>query len=96
MQIELSCTVNGVPRKASVYPMARLLDVLREQMRLTPTKRPSGKTSPAERLIAPTRNPVHILYCRPQAYPSPQSQLKIKNSKFPTPLRPIPQLKIKN
>ena len=35
MRIELSCTVNGVPRKASVYPMARLLAVLREQMRLT-------------------------------------------------------------
>ena len=29
MRIELSCTVNGVPRKASVYPMTRLLDVLR-------------------------------------------------------------------
>ena len=30
MRIELSCVVNGVPRKAQVYPMARLLDVLRE------------------------------------------------------------------
>jgi len=35
MQIELSCTVNGVQREASVYPMARLLDVLRDEMQLT-------------------------------------------------------------
>ncbi len=43
MRIELSCTVNGVPRKASVYPMARLLDVLRDQMRLTGTKEGCGE-----------------------------------------------------
>ena len=43
MCIELSCTVNGVPRKASVYPMARLLDVLRDQMRLTGTKEGCGE-----------------------------------------------------
>jgi carbon-monoxide dehydrogenase small subunit len=43
MPIELSCTVNGVPRKASVYPMARLLDVLREQMQLTGTKEGCGE-----------------------------------------------------
>ena len=43
MRIELSCTVNGVPRKASVYPMARLLDVLREQMQLTGTKEGCGE-----------------------------------------------------
>jgi len=43
MRIELSCTVNGVPRKASVYPMARLLDVLREDMRLTGTKEGCGE-----------------------------------------------------
>jgi len=43
MRIELSCTVNGVPRKASVYPMARLLDVLRDQMRLTGTKEGCGR-----------------------------------------------------
>ncbi len=43
MRIELRCTVNGVPRKASVYPMARLLDVLRDQMRLTGTKEGCGE-----------------------------------------------------
>ena len=43
MQIELSCTVNGVPRKASVYPMARLLDVLRDEMQLTGTKEGCGE-----------------------------------------------------
>ena len=43
MRIELSCTVNGVPRKASVYPMARLLDVLRDHMRLTGTKEGCGE-----------------------------------------------------
>ena len=43
MQMELSCTVNGVQRKASVYPMARLLDVLRDQMQLTGTKEGCGE-----------------------------------------------------
>ena len=43
MRIELSCTVNGVPRKASVYPMTRLLDVLRDQMSLTGTKEGCGE-----------------------------------------------------
>ena len=43
MRIELSCTVNGAPRKASVYPMARMLDVLRDQMRLTGTKEGCGE-----------------------------------------------------
>jgi aerobic carbon-monoxide dehydrogenase small subunit len=43
MRIELHCTVNGVPRQASVYPMARLLDVLRDQMRLTGTKEGCGE-----------------------------------------------------
>jgi carbon-monoxide dehydrogenase small subunit len=43
MQVELSCTVNGAARKAKVYPMARLLDVLREQMRLTGTKEGCGE-----------------------------------------------------
>ena len=43
MRIELSCTVNGVPRKAQVYPMARLLDVLREELRLTGTKEGCGE-----------------------------------------------------
>ncbi|HTM50960.1 MAG TPA: (2Fe-2S)-binding protein [Bryobacteraceae bacterium] len=43
MRIELSCTVNGTPRKVSVYPMARLLDVLREQMALTGAKEGCGE-----------------------------------------------------
>jgi aerobic carbon-monoxide dehydrogenase small subunit len=43
VRIELSCTVNGKPRKASVYPMTRLLDVLREEMRLTGTKEGCGE-----------------------------------------------------
>jgi len=43
MRIELSCIVNGVARKAQVYPMARLLDVLREEMRLTGTKEGCGE-----------------------------------------------------
>jgi carbon-monoxide dehydrogenase small subunit len=41
--IELSCTVNGVPRTAHAYPMARLLDVLREELRLTGTKEGCGE-----------------------------------------------------
>ena len=41
--IELTCTVNGVPRTARAYPMARLLDVLREQLRLTGTKEGCGE-----------------------------------------------------
>src|SRR5216684_500842 len=43
MRTELSCTVNGVARKVQVYPMARLLDVLREDMRLTGTKEGCGE-----------------------------------------------------
>ena len=43
MRIELNCTVNGVARTAQVYPMARLLDVLREDMRLTGTKEGCGE-----------------------------------------------------
>ncbi len=43
MRIELNCTVNGVAQKADVYPMARLLDVLRDQMRLTGTKEGCGE-----------------------------------------------------
>ena len=41
MNIEL--TVNGEPRKLDVFPMARLLDVLREQLRLTGTKEGCGE-----------------------------------------------------
>jgi len=43
MRIELNCTVNGEARKAQVYPMASLLDVLREDMRLTGTKEGCGE-----------------------------------------------------
>jgi carbon-monoxide dehydrogenase small subunit len=43
MRIELSCTVNGVARKVQAYPMARLLDVLREDMKLTGTKEGCGE-----------------------------------------------------
>lgn len=43
MRIELNCTVNGVARTAHVFPMARLLDVLREDMRLTGTKEGCGE-----------------------------------------------------
>ncbi len=41
--VELTCTVNGVPRKVRAYPMARLLDVLREELRLTGTKEGCGE-----------------------------------------------------
>ena len=43
MRIELNCTVNGVPRRAQVYPMGRLLDVLRDEMQLTGTKEGCGE-----------------------------------------------------
>jgi carbon-monoxide dehydrogenase small subunit len=35
--------VNGVPRTVRAYPMARLLDVLREELRLTGTKEGCGE-----------------------------------------------------
>jgi carbon-monoxide dehydrogenase small subunit len=35
--------VNGAPREVETYPMARLLDVLREQMGLTGTKEGCGE-----------------------------------------------------
>src|SRR5207237_7380481 len=41
--VELTCTVNGVPRKVRAYPMARLLDVLREELRLTGAKEGCGE-----------------------------------------------------
>jgi carbon-monoxide dehydrogenase small subunit len=41
--IELKCTVNEVPRTVHVYPMARLLDVLRDGLRLTGTKEGCGE-----------------------------------------------------
>lgn len=42
-QIEISCNVNDKQRTLHAYPMERLLDVLREQLRLTGTKEGCGE-----------------------------------------------------
>ena len=42
-QIEINCTVNGEARTLHAHPMARLLDVLREELRLTGTKEGCGE-----------------------------------------------------
>jgi carbon-monoxide dehydrogenase small subunit len=42
-KVEIRCTVNGVGRTIEAYPMARLLDVLREELRLTGTKEGCGE-----------------------------------------------------
>ena len=42
-KIEINCTVNRQQRKLHAYPMERLLDVLREQLRLTGTKEGCGE-----------------------------------------------------
>ena len=42
-QLELKLHVNGVSRTCTVHPMARLLDVLREDLRLTGTKEGCGE-----------------------------------------------------
>ena len=42
-EIEVNCTVNGAAHKLRVLPMARLLDVLREELRLTGTKEGCGE-----------------------------------------------------
>lgn len=39
----LTFTVNGEERRVEAYPMARLLDVLREELRLTGTKEGCGE-----------------------------------------------------
>ncbi|MGI9065519.1 MAG: (2Fe-2S)-binding protein [Pyrinomonadaceae bacterium] len=39
----INCTVNGEPRMVQAFPMARLLDVLREQLHLTGTKEGCGE-----------------------------------------------------
>jgi carbon-monoxide dehydrogenase small subunit len=39
----INCAVNGKPQRLSAYPMERLLDVLREQLRLTGTKEGCGE-----------------------------------------------------
>ena len=41
--IAINCTVNGEARTLHAYPMARLLDVLREELRLTGTKEGCGE-----------------------------------------------------
>ena len=40
---EISFTVNGVPRSIHAYPMARLLDILREELELPGTKEGCGE-----------------------------------------------------
>jgi len=42
-RISIACRVNGEPRRVEAYPMARLLDVLREDMHLTGTKEGCGE-----------------------------------------------------
>ena len=42
-KVEINCKVNGEARTLQVYPMARLLDVLREELRLTGTKEGCGE-----------------------------------------------------
>ena len=42
-KVEINCTVNGERATLHAYPMARLLDVLREELRLTGTKEGCGE-----------------------------------------------------
>ena len=42
-KVEIACSVNGKPQRLRVYPMARLLDVLREELQLTGTKEGCGE-----------------------------------------------------
>ncbi|HEY0408176.1 MAG TPA: (2Fe-2S)-binding protein [Pyrinomonadaceae bacterium] len=42
-KVEVRCTVNGAEQTLKAYPMARLLDVLREELRLTGTKEGCGE-----------------------------------------------------
>jgi aerobic carbon-monoxide dehydrogenase small subunit len=42
-KLKISCTVNEAQRTLHAYPMERLLDVLREQLRLTGTKEGCGE-----------------------------------------------------
>ena len=42
-KIDIDCTVNGVRRHVRAFPMARLLDILREEMNLTGTKEGCGE-----------------------------------------------------
>ena len=42
-RVKINCTVNGQPRAVEAFPMARLLDVLREEWKLTGTKEGCGE-----------------------------------------------------
>jgi carbon-monoxide dehydrogenase small subunit len=42
-KIEINCTVNGEPATFEAYPLTRLLDALRERLRLTGTKEGCGE-----------------------------------------------------
>jgi carbon-monoxide dehydrogenase small subunit len=42
-KITISCTINNTAHSIRAYPMARLLDVLREELRLTGTKEGCGE-----------------------------------------------------
>ncbi len=42
-KLGVNCTVNGEPQTINAFPMARLLDVLREQLHLTGTKEGCGE-----------------------------------------------------
>jgi aerobic carbon-monoxide dehydrogenase small subunit len=42
-KIRVSCIVNGQPTSFEAYPMARLLDVLRDELKLTGTKEGCGE-----------------------------------------------------
>jgi len=42
-KVEITCSVNGDAKTLDVYPMERLLDVLREQLLLTGTKEGCGE-----------------------------------------------------
>jgi carbon-monoxide dehydrogenase small subunit len=42
-KVRVSCSVNGAPASFETYPMARLLDALREELKLTGTKEGCGE-----------------------------------------------------
>ncbi|MGH9800495.1 MAG: 2Fe-2S iron-sulfur cluster-binding protein, partial [Blastocatellia bacterium] len=42
-KLTINFTVNGQPRVVHIWPMARLLDVLREELQLTGTKEGCGE-----------------------------------------------------
>jgi carbon-monoxide dehydrogenase small subunit len=42
-RVSIACKVNVEPRQVQAYPMARLLDILREEMHLTGTKEGCGE-----------------------------------------------------